>query len=312
MDSFKVHNYIFERLVKGKKYILLHGKYSIIEIDKLLKNLISNSPEIFYLQEWKIEYGDSFVKIIPKYLMKVQERKTVIEQCEIQKRIILSRLNALSPIETVKKLHDIIARNVRYQDDKELNDHTIVGPLLNRKAVCDGFSKLFKYILDERNIPCLVIRGKAFRNDLTTSEEHTWNMVKIDEKWLHVDVTFDATISMKGNIRYDYFLLNDEMIMCDHYFNRSKYPRSYDNTFSPYDQNVYFVSNRQQMIDYIIRQTKKMQYEYVMKLPQNVSPDMLEQIVLNGVTSVLTDMGINANVYISCNQARRIVFIKIN
>jgi transglutaminase/protease-like cytokinesis protein 3 len=97
------------------------------------------------------------------------------------------------------------------QDGKQNNYevHTIIGPLLKRKCVCDGFSKLYKLVLDELGIENYLIYGKGFVHTLSDSEEHAWNLVKIDNDFYHVDVTYDATLSMHDYIRYDYFLIDD-------------------------------------------------------------------------------------------------------
>ena len=46
---------------------------------------------------------------------------------------------------------------------------------------------------------------------------HTWNIVRINGKYYHLDATFDNTLGNdKKEIRYDYFNLDDQQIFRDH------------------------------------------------------------------------------------------------
>ena len=62
----------------------------------------------------------------------------------------------------------------------------------------------------------LVVYGKA-RNPVKgdTMELHAWNIVEIEGKTYHLDVTFDMSLTDKTN-RYDYFNLSDEDIKKEH------------------------------------------------------------------------------------------------
>ena len=58
---------------------------------------------------------------------------------------------------------------------------------------------------------------------------HTWNLVKLDGQWYHVDTTFDDPVVNEGTIdvlSYRYFNITDNQILLDHSFDRSKYPVS--------------------------------------------------------------------------------------
>jgi len=62
----------------------------------------------------------------------------------------------------------------------------------------------------------LVVLGKA-KNPINDNVEemHTWNIVMIEGKAYHLDVTFDMSVKDKVN-RYDYFNLDDEDIKKEH------------------------------------------------------------------------------------------------
>lgn len=79
------------------------------------------------------------------------------------------------------------------------------------KPVCEGYSRAFKLICDELNIPCIIVGGWA--SDGSKSEGHMWNYVEIDKKWYAVDVTWDDPLVagknslVSGYENKDYFLV---------------------------------------------------------------------------------------------------------
>lgn len=76
--------------------------------------------------------------------------------------------------------------NVNYVESGNYLQHTAYGALINKEAVCEGYAKAYKLLMDAMGIPC----------DVVINEEHAWNVVFLDGKWYLVDVTNDDT---KGN-----------------------------------------------------------------------------------------------------------------
>lgn len=133
--------------------------------------------------------------------------------------------NDFTPFERVHAIHDWLAYTVAYDfelaargDAANANDDAfgLTGVFVNRKAVCDGFSKAMCLLCGIEGIPCLRVTGSYVGDD---GEEvaHAWNKVKIDGVWYNVDATMDNWHAFVGNTRYDvfnhgYFLLSDEAI----------------------------------------------------------------------------------------------------
>ena len=61
------------------------------------------------------------------------------------------------------------------------------GVLFSKKAICWGYTHTFQLFMDLLDIECITIGGIASHN----GNEHAWNMVRIDEKWYCVDVTWN-------------------------------------------------------------------------------------------------------------------------
>ena len=108
----------------------------------------------------------------------------------------------------IKKIHDYIINNTTY--DKDRSDKKIVnyksdnayGVLIENYGLCGGYTDAMMLFLEKFNVP----------NYKISTENHVWNYVKLDDKWLHLDLTWDDPITEDNkNILDDsYFLITDE------------------------------------------------------------------------------------------------------
>lgn len=71
------------------------------------------------------------------------------------------------------------------------------GTLKYHNAVCVGYATTFRMFMQMMNIECKVVHNKE--------AYHSWDLVKLDNEWYHVDVYSD-----QGNGSYANFNLNDE------------------------------------------------------------------------------------------------------
>ncbi|MCG8579927.1 MAG: hypothetical protein MI866_08425 [Bacteroidales bacterium] len=110
--------------------------------------------------------------------------------------------------------------------EKRYNNKTIKRTLRKRKAVCDGYSRLFKRLCDLTNIECVIVTGtsKTKKSEIGKSPKrnrHAWNAAKVNDRWELIDVTWGAGYveSKKFFKRYteDYFCSNPEMFFLKHY-----------------------------------------------------------------------------------------------
>jgi len=128
-----------------------------------------------------------------------------------------------STYDKILQVHNYLVDNITYdssESDFEIT-HTLYGALINRVAVCDGYAKAFKYILDNLDISCVEICGIA-QNSSGITESHAWNDVLLDGKWFAIDVTWDDPIIIGGNgkltneLRYSYFLKGSDTFYNTH------------------------------------------------------------------------------------------------
>ncbi|KSV58247.1 transglutaminase domain-containing protein [Acetivibrio ethanolgignens] len=140
---------------------------------------------------------------------------------------VLSLLNdSMSDLEKAIVIHDYLVLDIEYGGSYPFR-HDVRGAVLDKRAVCEGYAKAYKYYMDRAGVPCEMVGGRS------RGVGHAWNQVKIEGKWYMVDVTWDDT-KEKGVI-HDYFLCSQEVFRRDHTWNEELYhscdDRTYDDAF---------------------------------------------------------------------------------
>lgn len=161
---------------------------------------------------------------------------------ETAKQIIAKITNAnMTAYQKELAIHDYIITTTSYDYDN-LKAHTIparsytaAGVLINKVAVCQGYSEAFKLLLNLCGIECEIVTGTS------NGIDHAWNVVKLDNEWYIVDVTYDDPITYDNNkrievLQYDYFNITNKQLSVDHIWDTWKYPVA---TASKYNYFVY-------------------------------------------------------------------------
>ena len=115
--------------------------------------------------------------------------------------------NDMSDDDKLLKIHDYIINNTRYDIDKSNEtSYTALGPLFNGKAICSGYADLMAIFATKLNI----------KNYKISSETHVWNAVKINDEWLHLDLTWDDPITKNSDVdtlQHDFFLVKTDKLL---------------------------------------------------------------------------------------------------
>ena len=111
----------------------------------------------------------------------------------------------VSVSDNIKSFHDYIINHTEY--DKERADSKIVkyksdnayGVLIEGIGLCGGYTDTMSLFLDKLNV----------KNYKVSTNNHTWNRVYVNDKWLHLDLTWDDPISEDGKniLDHNYFLI---------------------------------------------------------------------------------------------------------
>lgn len=149
-----------------------------------------------------------------------EQVEDIFKQLEEEKNKITSTLSG-DKYKDIVKIHDYLVDNIEYdQTYNSLGTYSIYGALINKKSVCEGYAKAFKYLLNSVGIDCEIVQGEA-TNSKGESESHAWNAVKLNDKWYLVDVTWDDPIVIGGGTltirnKHKYLLKGTDTFKTDH------------------------------------------------------------------------------------------------
>ena len=197
-----------------------------------------DNPEIFYLSPKKmylnietttrggtstynvyINSGNEVNYLSEEFSSKEQIDQAMAQIEQVKNQIVQSKTGNI--YEDIKMVHDYLVDNINYESSlSKENIYNIYGALVNRECVCEGYARAFKYLLDELDIPCVMVIGTA-TNSQGETENHAWNYVQLNGNWYAVDSTWDDPVVIGGGTasaesRYKYFLVGREVIDQDH------------------------------------------------------------------------------------------------
>lgn len=139
--------------------------------------------------------------------------------------------NAKTDLDKVRAYYVWITHNIDYDtkvffSNKPNPKTKAIDALKSGKAVCQGYSELFKALCEYSNIPCQLISGysKGYGFDpkrKLSSSDHAWNVVFVENKWQLIDATWGAGY-LGPNRKYvqqfqeQFFLANPETFILKH------------------------------------------------------------------------------------------------
>lgn len=226
-------NYYYNKLnnkERSKYSTILQGVSSLednIKMDDIMEEettiaLINEHPELYYCNLREINYlcGPFSTKAQINYLC----NEKIISEVNNRTKVISSFFPDGVTEETVRAIHNYIVKNVEYDyisghsNAYEHEGHTVIGPLLNGKGVCEGIALLFKRLLDLKGIDNTVVVGEY--GD-AQGIYHMWNVVSIQGRNYYIDITQDIATTNKnwGKPSYMFYMLTEEEIHSDHGFN---------------------------------------------------------------------------------------------
>lgn len=244
-----IEEYLEEQLLAHTEQIYLTDYQCIYDanFNTMLNNVIMSNYKIMAYHGTKRRVGNKTENgVILKYIEPNYLFDTVEEDIEAQEfmeeHIKTQYLDKVSDIPATNMLgkmlviHDLfceknayayeeLAEFDRLKENNELKKsdyviYTAYSVFKNNRAVCQGNSIALKGIYDALN--------EQLKQELGTDEdiietafcssdklEHLWNIVKLDGKWYHLDVTWDDIAQYEEYALHEYFLVSSDQ-MTDH------------------------------------------------------------------------------------------------
>jgi len=125
--------------------------------------------------------------------------------------------------EKIMEIHNHLVDKIDYHmPDAKIDNHpgythTAYGAVVYGSAVCDGYAQSFKVFLDRLDIENHLIFGITANSKGVFKEtnRHAWNLVKIDDDYLHFDLTWNDP-TFQDTIDHTYYYMTTKQIKKDH------------------------------------------------------------------------------------------------
>lgn len=150
----------------------------------------------------------------------IQELESKID--ELSQKLILP---GDSDINNIRRVHDYIINHSIYDSNRSdynittYNSDIAYGPLFQGYGICGGYTDAMELFLEEMGI-------KSYK---ISSDQHVWNAVYLDGKWVHLDLTWDDPVVSSGEnlLEHNFFLIDTTTLL------------ALEQTEHVFDQNIY-------------------------------------------------------------------------
>ena len=169
-------------------------------------------------------YGKVTVKVSKQY--NDNQVNYINEEIDKIKSEIIK--DGMTDVQKLQAFHDYIINTTKYDkerasnmDNKSYKDsisHTANGLLKNHVALCGGYSDIMSIFAAKLNIPNMRI----------SADKHVWNLMYVNNQWLHLDATWDDPITNTGSqiLIEDYFLIDSNTL-----YSKDSQEHNYNKTF---------------------------------------------------------------------------------
>lgn len=159
----------------------------------LLKNaftaVVNDHPELFWVNtayQYKYALSGRIAAIYLSFNKTADNIDMAKGLFETAAEEILSEAQELDKVHDKELfVHDALVEKITYNKAASMNQSAYSALVLG-KTVCAGYARAYQYLLQQLGIPCYYCTGYA-------GENHAWNIVKLEDTYYNVDVTWSDT-----------------------------------------------------------------------------------------------------------------------
>lgn len=264
-----IYDSILFAIKHGKTEFSVSCKADMKQVSNLFKIVLAENSEYFYYDNCKINYasfGSKRIVKLTKWLSSLSVRLYVDKFYTESKRIIEKVIkNDMSKMQKILAIHNYLVENVTYFGGITgvggyQHYHTAYGAIVDKCAVCEGIAAAFCYLLSLVGIEATVVNGTTQK---VRDYGHTWNIVKVDGKCYHFDVTWN--LKNKDDSSFpclDYFALKDSDLNRRNW-NRSLYPSCNDDDMNFFKVTKAIANSDVELLSIAKRQAKNSKGLYI-------------------------------------------------
>ena len=237
------------------------------QIAKIATAVNYDHPELFYVDFRHLNFLGTPMGVVYQinYTVRSAIRSTINKQVEKKISEILeaaAQRNLQGEYEKCRWVHNYLVRNTKYnyealrRPDDYPDSFSAKGAIIDGLAVCEGISKAFKLLCDRLGVDAMIAFGTSSQDNFGMDIPHAWNIVKFNNEYTHVDVTWDIGMSETSKFtRYDYFCVSDRWMMLDHEY--SSFPECRTDDYSYFSKrNRIFIKGKDLQV-YLDTEIKK-------------------------------------------------------
>lgn len=184
-----------------------------ISKDKDLLTHLNNFVHPFHSADNMVTtlHGNGEIHVVVEYLYTEDEITKINRKVdEIYKKQVKSNAPLRAKLLTI---HDYIINNSKYDVVRSSSKNSLYhsniayGPLFEGFATCNGYTDLMFLFLEKLGVQSLKVAKTPLQDK--DFDGHVWNALYIENKWLHLDLTWDDPVSTDGKdyLQHNYYLL---------------------------------------------------------------------------------------------------------
>ena len=263
----RVYNDICGALLRFEPMLNVR-RISAAEISKVMNYVLLDNPVFFYLNKKRVATAKTIFGLTLMFHYDYSENDAKIMWQKAQSvldEFMQTRINPnMPPLAKQIEAHRWIQQNIKTANAPYTPEcFSLVGALINKTCVCQGFAQTYKMICDRLHLASIIVSGTAIKPDKST-EPHAWNITRIDGVTSHIDVTWDTVCGIGS---YDYFNLTDDEISADHIFDRTVYPKCNDNSLGYFTLNQLVARSECELKSLIAANRQKPHFSVKLEFP---------------------------------------------
>lgn len=185
-----IYKDIVAGLLNRRKSIYIKLAHTQIEsVRRIVNSVHLDHPELFYVDFWHYRLTQSLlpcgVYVHFRMMLDSDPSKAVMNALNTKAALLQRSIcKKLSREEIYFMVAKEIATTTKYVDSNSAFwEHTVAGPVLSHRSVCEGIAKMFLFLCQRVNVPCAIITGTS------NGIPHAWNMIELNGVRRYIDVT---------------------------------------------------------------------------------------------------------------------------
>lgn len=209
----------FEDFETRIEFVKKVDKYTKEKFDAFYDEIIAvhdrlmTEKSYFYVED-HITFDDSYshndefhVFLIKKYICSKKDYKTYKAKFDkALKKVGDGTDKNWTDVQKAAYLHDRLISNTKYlKNGSSRYTATPYSALVDKKALCTGYSRAYAVLLGEVGIEAQLVSNK----------DHEWDLVKLGGRWYHVDCTYDDCDTFESGLEYPYNVGHEHFLKSD-------------------------------------------------------------------------------------------------